>query len=59
MDQGTIHGIYTLLFMFAFIGMGIWVYLPRRKHNYDDVASLPLSDTDQARAAADQSPKQD
>ena len=58
MDQGTIHGIYTLVFMFAFIGMGIWVYLPRRKHDYDEVSSLPMSDTDQAREA-DRSRKQD
>lgn len=58
MDQGTIHGIYTLLFMFAFIVMGVWVFLPRRKKTYDDVASLPLSDTDEAREAG-QSRKQD
>jgi len=51
MDKGTIQGIYTLLFMLAFIAMGIWVYLPRRKKTYDDVASLPLSDTDDARDA--------
>jgi len=58
MDQGTVHGIYTLLFMFAFIVMGVWVYLPRRKKTYDEVASLPLSDTDEAREAG-QSRKQD
>lgn len=58
MDQGTIHGIYTLLFMFAFIVMGVWVFLPRRKKTYDEVASLPLSDTDEAREAG-QSRKQD
>jgi cbb3-type cytochrome oxidase subunit 3 len=58
MDKGTVHGIYTLLFMSAFIVMGIWVYLPRRKKTYDEVASLPLSDTDEARNAG-QSPKQD
>ncbi len=51
MDMGTVHGIYTLLFMFAFIAMGVWVYLPRRKKNYDDVASLPMSDTDDARTS--------
>jgi cbb3-type cytochrome oxidase subunit 3 len=51
MDKGTIHGIYTLLFMFAFIAMGIWVYLPRRKKTYDDIAALPMSDTDDARDA--------
>lgn len=44
MDKGTIHGIYTLLFMFTFIGMAVWVYLPRRKKTYDDAASLPFHD---------------
>ncbi len=47
MDIGTIHGIYTLIFMFAFIGMGVWVFLPRRKKNYDDAAALPLDDVKQ------------
>lgn len=49
MDSGTIHGIYTLIFMLAFIALGIWVYLPRNKQIHDDAASLPFSDTDTAR----------
>ncbi|MFZ5755689.1 MAG: cbb3-type cytochrome oxidase subunit 3 [Pseudomonadota bacterium] len=44
MDFGTIHGVYTLIFMLAFIGWGIWVFLPRNKKQYDEAASLPLSD---------------
>ena len=52
MDFGTIHGIYTLIFMFAFIVMGVWVFLPKRKKTYDDVAALPMSDTDEARDAS-------
>lgn len=52
MDKGTIHGLYTLFFMLAFIVMGIWVYLPRRKKTYDDIAALPMSDTDDARDAS-------
>lgn len=51
MDFGTIHGIYTLIFMIAFVVMGVWVFLPKRKKTYDDVASLPMSDTDEARDA--------
>ena len=58
MDMGTVHGIYTLIFMFAFIVMGIWVFLPRRSKAYEDVESLPMSDTDEARDAS-QSRKQD
>lgn len=44
MDIGTIHGIYTVIFMTAFIGMGVWVFLPRRKKTYDDAAALPFSE---------------
>lgn len=44
MDIGTIHGIYTVVFMLAFLVMAVWVFLPRRKHRYDDVAALPMSD---------------
>ena len=44
MDYGTAHGIYTLLFMFAFIVMAVWVYLPKRKKTYDDAADLPFAD---------------
>lgn len=63
MSLGEIHGIYTLLFMLVFIAMAIWVFLPRRKKNYDEVSSLPMQDTDDARDAgsnnADKSRKQD
>lgn len=48
MDFGTLHGIYTLLFMLTFIGMAVWVYLPRRKKTYDDAASLPFRDETEA-----------
>lgn len=58
MDTGTIHGIYTLIFMSAFIALGIWVYLPRNKQIHDDAASLPFSDTDTARDANDESRRQ-
>lgn len=48
MDIGTIHGIYTVIFMVAFIGMGIWVFLPRRKKKYDDAANLPMDDAEKS-----------
>lgn len=44
MDIGTIHGIYTLIFMTAFIALGVWVFLPRNRKTYDDAANLPFSD---------------
>lgn len=49
MDIGTIHGIYTLVFMFAFIGLAVWAYLPGQKERHDNAASLPMDDTEAAR----------
>jgi cbb3-type cytochrome oxidase subunit 3 len=42
MSPGTLHGIWTLLFMTVFIVMVVWVYLPRRRKHYDDAAALPF-----------------
>lgn len=47
MDFGTVHGIYTLIFMGAFLVMAVWVFLPRRKKTYDDAAALPFKDGEQ------------
>ncbi len=58
MDTGTIHGIYTLIFMSAFIALGIWVYLPGNKQIHEDAASLPFSDADAAQDANDESRRQ-
>lgn len=44
MDISTVHGIYTVVFMSAFIALGVWVYLPRHRKQYDDAASLPFGD---------------
>ena len=58
MDLGTIHGIYTLIFMTAFIALAVWVFLPRNKKTYDDIASQLLNDADE-RKDADDSRRQD
>lgn len=58
MDIGTIHGIYTLIFMFAFIALAVFVFLPRRKKTYDDAAALPMSDVIEPKDA-DASRRQD
>ena len=59
MDTGTIHGIYTTVFMLAFIALGIWVYLPRNRKSAEDAASLPFSDDRESGDAADESRRQD
>lgn len=37
------HSILTVLFFVAFIGMVIWVYLPRRKKVYTQASELPFA----------------
>ena len=46
MNIGVVHGIYTIVFMSAFIALGVWVYMPRNKKQFDDAASLPFNDAD-------------
>lgn len=38
------HVVVTVIFVIAFVAMVIWVYLPRRKTTYDDIANQPLED---------------
>lgn len=40
------HSVLTVLFFVAFMVMVIWVYLPRRKHKYQEHAWLPFVDED-------------
>jgi cbb3-type cytochrome oxidase subunit 3 len=34
--------IALLLFVAAFLGIAIWIYLPRRKREHDQASRLPL-----------------
>lgn len=36
------HSFLTVLFFVVFIGMVVWVYLPRRKNVYEKAAQLPF-----------------
>ena len=58
MDIGVIHGIYTIVFMSAFVALGVWVYMPRNKKQFDDAASLPFDDASEKKDA-DKSGRQD
>ena len=46
MDINTLHGIFTLLALIAFIGVCIWAWSSRRKRSFDEAANLPFADDD-------------
>ncbi|WP_241146711.1 cbb3-type cytochrome oxidase subunit 3 [Amnimonas aquatica] len=45
MDNGTLHGIATLLAMAAFLSICWWAYKPSNRQRFEDNGRLPL-DTD-------------
>ena len=49
MNIGLIHGIYTLVFMTAFIAFVAYVFSPRRKSQYDEAAKLDEIETGDSR----------
>lgn len=46
MDIGTLRGFGTVLIMFAFLGLVIWVYSNKRQDSFDEAAQLPFADDD-------------
>lgn len=41
---GPIAGAFIVAMMIAFIGIWVWVWLPRHKRTFDALARLPLED---------------
>lgn len=46
MDGGTLQGLITLLAILAFLGMVAYVYSPRRRARYEEIAKRPLEEED-------------
>jgi cytochrome c oxidase cbb3-type subunit 4 len=44
MDYATIHSFYTVIIFAAFIGLLIWVFLIKRKPDFDDAANAIFAD---------------
>ncbi len=44
MDIGLIRGLVTLFVFLLFIGIAFWAYSARRKQDFDNAASLPLTE---------------
>ncbi len=42
MDPGTWRGMFTVFMFLAFIGVFIWAWSSRRKHDFHEAANLPL-----------------
>lgn len=48
MDINLARGVITALSLVCFIGIVVWVYLPARKHGFEEAANLPFADDDRA-----------
>lgn len=44
MDINTLRGIFTALALIAFIGVVVWAWSSKRKHDFDEAANLPFAD---------------
>jgi cytochrome c oxidase cbb3-type subunit 4 len=40
MDIGMIRGLGTVVVMVAFIGLALWVFSPKRKSEFEDLAAF-------------------
>lgn len=41
---GHLAGVFTVLLMVAFIGVWIWLWLPRHRRTFGSMARLPMED---------------
>lgn len=44
MDQGTYHGLLTLIALIGFVAITLWAWSSRRKDEFERAAQLPLED---------------
>ncbi|WP_306521875.1 cbb3-type cytochrome c oxidase subunit 3 [Rheinheimera sp.] len=44
MDYATIHSFYTVIILVAFVGLLVWVFLIKRKPDFDDAANAIFAD---------------
>lgn len=46
-------GIVTLLSLLGFLAIVVWVFIVKRREDFDEQAHLPLEDADEERDAAE------
>ena len=44
MDAPLIHSLWTILVFVIFIGIVVWVFLIKRRGDFDKAARIPLED---------------
>lgn len=44
MDMGTLRGLITLVLLLAFVALVIWLFLIRRRKDFDAAARIPLQE---------------
>jgi cytochrome c oxidase cbb3-type subunit 4 len=44
MDYATIHSFYTVIILVAFVALLVWVFLIKRKPDFDDAANAIFAD---------------
>lgn len=54
-----IAGIVTAFAMLAFVAITVWVFVIKKKEDFDDQANLPLDEADKERLNKDRKNKED
>ncbi|MFC4654466.1 MULTISPECIES: cbb3-type cytochrome oxidase subunit 3 [Rheinheimera] len=44
MDFATLHSIFTVVVFVGFIGLVVWLFLLKRRPDFDEQANLPFAD---------------
>jgi cytochrome c oxidase cbb3-type subunit 4 len=44
MDMATLHSIFTVLVFVGFIGLVVWLFVFKRKPDFEEQANLPFAD---------------
>ena len=42
--MGTVRGLITLALLIAFLTLVVWLFVVRRRNDFDEAAQIPLQD---------------
>ena len=51
MEINDIRAWHTVILLISFVGIVIWAYSKRRKHDFDEAANLPFADEERHQAS--------
>ena len=46
MDNGTFHGLLTLVALIGFVAIALWAWSGARRRSFDQAARMPLDETE-------------